>query len=521
MSQPLVRLQNYVLDRMVEGVDGFSPLHDPATEAVVAEASTRGVDMAAVLHHARAVGGPALRAMTFAERGELLKSWSRALHKERERLLDVAMVNGGNSRSDAKFDFDGATFTLSAYARLGQELGDRRFLVDGELVAIGSGARFVGAHVRVPLRGAAVHINAFNFPAWGAFEKAATAVLAGMPVVTKPATSTAWLTWEMVRVLVEQALVPPGVLQLLCGSAGDLLEHVTGQDVVAFTGSADTAASLRAGVGPTRRSTRFNAEADSLNALVLGPDVGPGDAVWDAAVRNLVTEVTQKAGQKCTAIRRAFVPADRLDDLQEALVDGLGRVPWGNPAHEGVRMGPLTTAAQLRDFHRGVELLRGVAPAVWTAGAPLGAPEGRGWYAPATVLRAEGLAEGSPVHEHEVFGPCVTLLPYDGSAAEAARGVALGKGSLVSSLFSADREFLAELVLEAAPYNGRLLVVDDKVADQATGHGMVLPDLVHGGPGRAGGGEELGGVRGMGLYLQRTAVQGNKGLLKRVLGVEG
>ena len=509
----MIRLKNFVQDQWVEGTGGFRTLYNPATEEAVAETSSEGVDFEAVLAHARDVGGPALRAMTFEERAGLLKAMSRALYAEREALIEVAMINGGNTRKDAKFDIDGATATLSYYASLGRELGDARVLWDGESDQLTGSARFHGRHAWLPLQGAAVHINAFNFPAWGTFEKAATSLLAGMPVVTKPATSTAWVTYEMVRILVEKEILPPGSLQLIVGGTGDLLERLGGQDVLAFTGSAATGAVLRGGAAPVERSTRINVEADSLNAAVLGPDLEYGSDVYFAAQRNIVTEMTQKAGQKCTAIRRIFVPEGLVDALQEAICAELDRVVVGDPREEGVTMGPLATSSQLSDYREGVALLEKEAEIVYGSTAPIG---DKGFMAGPVLLRASD-GGGANVHSHEVFGPVATLIPYDGSAAAAAALVARGEGSLACSVYSSDKGFLAELLPELLTFNGRVLVVDKKVADTATGHGMVLPQLNHGGPGRAGGGGELGALRGLEHYMQRSAVQGNKALIERLL----
>ncbi len=515
----MVRLESYVCGGWHPGEAPFRPLVNPATEEVVAQCSARGIDFAAVLAHA-AQGGEALRAMTFAERGALLKAMSRALYSRREELIAVATTNGGNTRGDAKFDIDGATATLAFYANLGKSLGDRRWLADGDSEQlIPTSGRFFGKHLRVPRRGVAVHINAFNFPAWGTFEKAAVALLAGMPVVTKPATSTAWLTWEMVRILVDEQVLPTGALQLVCGSTGDLLERLGPQDVLAFTGSAATGAKLRAGDFHVVRSAHVNVEADSLNATVLGPDIDRGSDTWNWFVRSVRLEMTQKAGQKCTAIRRVLVPEGLVDAFVEDLTDQLSRVVVGDPTLDGVTMGPLSNQEQLQAYREGVALLGTQARIV------LGSPTecearrsvpGKGYFAGPVVLVADDAHAASHVHDHEVFGPVTTVLPYDGSVTEAATLIARGQGSLASSLCTNDRRFMTELALEMAPWNGRLLLIDKKVADQATPHGMVMPGLVHGGPGRAGGGEELGGLRGLETYMQRVALQGNRALLDKL-----
>ena len=515
----MVRLKSYVCGAWHEGHAPFRPLVNPATEEVVAETSARGIDFAAVLDHARA-GGERLRAMTFAERGVLLKAMSKALFARREALIDVAQINGGNTRGDAKFDIDGATATLAFYANLGKGLGDVTVLTDGESSQLlPTSGRFFGKHIRVSRRGVAVHINAFNFPAWGTFEKVAAALLAGVPVITKPATSTAWLTYEMVRLLVDEEVLPEGTMQMVCGSTGDLLERLGGQDVLAFTGSAVTGARLRGGDFHVQRSAHVNVEADSLNASVLGPDIDRGSDTWNWFVRSVRLEMTQKAGQKCTAIRRVLIPEGQVDNFVEDLSDQLSRVKVGDPRTDGVTMGPLSNADQLQDYREGVAQLATQARIVYGSATEVTANrsiEGKGYFASPVVLVANDSENASYVHQREVFGPVTTVLPYDGSVEQAARLIALGGGSLASSLATDDRKFLGALALEMAPFNGRLLLVDKKVSDQATPHGMVMPGLVHGGPGRAGGGEELGGLRGLAPYMQRVALQGNRALLDKL-----
>lgn len=523
----MIRLSSYVAGAWFEGAGRFATLVDPSTEEPLAEASSEGLDFGAALAHARTVGAPALRALTFAERAALLKDMSKILHANREEFLDLAQRNGGNTRGDAKFDVDGAIGTLAAYASFGDALakrvGDRRFITDGEMFPLTRSPRFVGQHVWVPRTGVAVHINAFNFPAWGTFEKAAVALLAGIPILTKPATATALLTWRMTQVLVESGRLPAGAFQLVVGSTGDLLSRLGGQDHLAFTGSNATGAMLRGTPGFAERGVRVTVEADSLNAAVLGPDVTPGSDLWATMLRNIVTDMTQKTGQKCTAIRRVLVPTDVADDLQDALVDALSGVVVGNPLADGVTMGPVSTASQLRDVLAGIRKLSDGAR-VALGGADRvegrGAPEGKGYYVAPTVLRAEDARAAGPVHEHEVFGPVVTLLPYDGSADSAAELIALGQGSLVSSAASDDRAWIERFALGAAPSLGRLLLLSSKVADQATAPGMVLPSLVHGGPGRAGGGEELGGERGLLFYMQRTALQGDSAVFGKAFAAK-
>jgi oxepin-CoA hydrolase/3-oxo-5,6-dehydrosuberyl-CoA semialdehyde dehydrogenase len=514
-------LENHVQGRWQRGTGALATLVNPTTGAPLALAGTGGVDMRAALAHARDVGGPALRRLSFAQRGALLMAASKALHAQRDALLDLAIANGGNTRKDAKFDVDGAIGTLAAYAEWGQQLGDAHALLDGEGLQLGRSARLWGQHVRLPRRGAAVLVNAFNFPAWGLAEKAACAWLAGMPVVAKPATATALVAERVVRLLVDGKVLPEGALSLLSGSAGDLLDHLGPQDVLAFTGSADTGFLLRGKERLLRQSVRVNVEADSLNAAVLAPDAGPGSEAWNLFLKDVVTDVTQKTGQKCTAIRRVLVPTDRLDDVRAELRERLGQVVVGNPADDGVTMGPLATASQLADAKSGVARLQTECDTVLgsTAEPALrGAAPGRGFFLGPVLLEARDAARAKVVHEHEVFGPVATLLAYDGTAAAAAALVKRGEGSLVASVFSDDREFVRETVLEIGPWHGRLYLGSSAMAPYSPGPGTALPQLLHGGPGRAGGGEELGGLRGLALYQQRVALEGDRAALERMFG---
>jgi 3,4-dehydroadipyl-CoA semialdehyde dehydrogenase len=503
-------LRSFVEGRWVEGKGPSATLVNPATEEALASTSTAGIDMAAVVAYAHARGGPALRELTFAQRAELLKAWSKALHAARDELIALAMRNGGNTRGDAKFDVDGAIATLAHYAELGAQLGSLRVLRDGEPVQLGRTARYAGLHLWVPRDGVAVHINAFNFPAWGTAEKAACALLAGMPVVSKPATSTALVAHRLAEI--GAPLLPDGAFQFLCGSPGDLLDRLGPQDVVAFTGSSQTAAKLREQLA--RRGARLNVEADSLNAAVLGPDVQPGGATWDLFVQDVVRDVTQKAGQKCTAVRRIFVPAAQAAAAQEALVERLAQIRVGDPAREEVNMGPVSTADQLRDVRAGIAKLAGESQPVFGGDGSVRAlaPEGKGYFVSPVLLVARAAAGATAMHEHEVFGPVATLAKSD-SPAELVRR---GGGSLVCSVYSDDRGFLRECVLAVAPYHGRIYLGSEKVVGQTMGPGTVLPQLLHGGPGHAGGGEELGGLRGLALYSQRVALQGDRALLDAI-----
>ncbi len=511
-------LGSFLAGRWQAGAAPTSTLHDPTTGEAIAETSTRGLDFGEALRHARDVGGPTLRAMTFAERGALLSAMASALHEHRDELLALSTRSGGNTRGDAKFDVDGCTGTMAWYAKLGSSL-EGRFFGDGDLVPLSRNPRFIGAHVKVPRHGVAIHINAFNFPAWGFGEKAACALLAGMPVVTKPATSTAVLTHRMFRILTDSGVVPDGVLSLVCGSAGDMLQHVEAQDVLAFTGSADTGMFIRGLETVRRMGVRVNVEADSLNAAVLGPDLDPDSEGYQLFVREVLKDLTQKAGQKCTAIRRIFVPRESLEGVRDDLRRGYAGVRVGDPAVKGVQMGPVATASQLKDVREGVAALAAHGRFVHGDGGPgelVGATD-EGYFVGPTLIEVSGIDEGGPVHDLEVFGPVQTIVPYDGSAEEAVRGVSRGQGGLVASVYTDDKRFAADVVMGLAPFHGRLHIGSSKIADHSTGPGTVLPQLIHGGPGRAGGGEELGGLRGLDFYMQRTAIQGLKPLVQRIV----
>jgi phenylacetic acid degradation protein PaaN len=518
-------LQSYLAGAWHEGQGDPIVLHNPATEAPVAELK-RAADLDGALRHAREVGGPALRALSFAQRGALLARLAKLVHGHREELLDLAIDNGGNTRGDGKFDIDGATAVLASYAQLATELGDAPWILEGDAEPIMRGSKIRAQHVLVPRLGAAIHINAFNFPAWGMLGKLAVALACGMPVVSKPATSTAVVAARIAEILVAEGELPAGAFSLLLGPAGDLLDHVGPQDVVAFTGSADTGAKIRSHARVVAASVRVNVEADSLNAVVLGPDVEPGSELYDLAIRDLVIELTQKAGQKCTATRRILVPQARQGDVRATLGERLADVAGktGDPALKDVRMGPLSTAQQLRDAQAGLQALSRSATRI--VGDPerksfVGVPEGKGWFLEPILFEATAEAALDPTaafHRLEVFAPVATLLPYDGTMATAAKIIGAGEGSLVTTVYADDRTFLADAVTALAPLLGRLVVADEKAAAGSLSPGCVFPVVNHGGPGRAGGGGELGGRAGMQLYLQRTTIQGGASQLARLLG---
>jgi oxepin-CoA hydrolase/3-oxo-5,6-dehydrosuberyl-CoA semialdehyde dehydrogenase len=507
-------LESYVLGAWRKGTAAPALLVNPATEEPLAQASTAGIDMRAVLEHARSVGGPALRALSFGERAARLAALSAAIHREREELIALSVVNAGTTRSDAKFDIDGATGTLAAYAAWGKELGERRVLADGEGVQLGRTARFWGQHVLVPKPGAAVHINAFNFPAWNMMEKAACALLAGMPVIEKPGTPTAMVAWRISQIAVASGALPEGAWQFLCGNPGDLLDHLGPQDALAFTGSSRTAALLRGHPNVVRHNVRINLEADSLNAAVLGPDVDAESETFALFVKNVALDMTQKTGQKCTAVRRILVPAERAGEVREALAAALAAVVVGDPAEERTRMGPVVSASQQSEVRAGIGKL---AQAGEIACGGADRLRERGYFVAPTLIAARE-ARHPAVHADEVFGPVATLLAYSGSAAEATELCALGGGGLVASAYSNDTEWLGEAAAGLAPWHGRLWLGSDRMAEQSLPPGMVLPAMIHGGPGRAGGGEELGGLRGLAFYLQRTALQGFQSVVRGIAG---
>jgi len=496
-----------------------APLRDAVTGQEVARVSSAGIDMAAALEYGRAVGGPALRELTFHQRAALLKSLGSYLREHREELYALSARTGA-TLYDAKFDVDGGIGVLAAYASRGRRaLPNDTVYIDGEVEPLSKGGSFVGQHICTPRRGVAVQINAFNFPVWGPLEKLAPAFIAGVPSVIKPASQTAYLTARLVELIVDSRLLPDGSVQLVCGGAGDLLDHLTEQDLVSFTGSAATGRRLRVHPAVVANAVRFNAEADSLNLSILGPDAAPGTAEFELFVSQLVAEMTVKAGQKCTAIRRAFVPASRLGEVAGAVRDRLAEVVVGNPANPAVRMGPLASLAQREEVRRSLGALLAAGSAVF--GDPervevVDADAERGAFLAPMLLQVTDPGEAAP-HEVEAFGPVSTLVPYT-SVGQVVELAARGRGSLVGSVVTGDADFARTVVLGVAPWHGRLLVLDTDDASESTGHGSPLPPLVHGGPGRAGGGEEMGGIRGVLHCMQRTAIQASPKALGAITG---
>jgi oxepin-CoA hydrolase/3-oxo-5,6-dehydrosuberyl-CoA semialdehyde dehydrogenase len=512
-------LRSYVSGAWVAPAGDGRPVFDAVTGDEVARVSSAGIDMAAALDFGRGTGGPALRALTFHQRAALLKSLGLVLREHRDELYALSARTGATLR-DAKFDVDGGIGVLLSYAsKARRELPNDTMYVEGPAEPLGQGGQFLGQHILTPRRGVAVQINAFNFPVWGPLEKFAPAFVAGMPSLVKPASQTAYLTARLVELMAASGLLPEGSLQLVCGSAGDLLDHLGEQDLVAFTGSAATARTLRAHPAVVARSVRFNAEADSLNCSVLGPDAVPGTPEFDLYVKQLIAEMTAKAGQKCTAIRRALVPAAMAGEVTDAVRAALADVVVGNPAEQSVRMGALASRDQRAEVRRSVGELLTAGRLVF--GDPdrvevVGADAERGAFISPLLLRCADPARAEP-HEVEAFGPVSTIIGYRDTA-EAVRLAARGRGSLAASVVSADAGFARDVVVGLAPWHGRILVLDRDDAAESTGHGSPLPMLVHGGPGRAGGGEEMGGLRGVLHHMQRTAIQASPRMLAAATG---
>jgi oxepin-CoA hydrolase/3-oxo-5,6-dehydrosuberyl-CoA semialdehyde dehydrogenase len=499
-------------------VDG-QPVRDAVTGDVVCAISSAGIDFAAALGYGRSQGGHALRELTFHERAGLLKAMALMLREHRDELYALSARTGA-TLYDARFDVDGGIGVLQSYASKGKrEMPNDTVLVDGLVEPLSRGGQFLGQHIFTPLQGVAVQINAFNFPVWAPLEKLAPALLAGVATLIKPASQTAYVTARVVELIVESGLLPEGVLQLVSGSVGDLFDHLTEQDLVSFTGSAATAQKLRTHPVIATRSVRFNAEADSLNCSILGPDIVPGSIEFDLYVEQLVTEMTVKAGQKCTAIRRALVPDRLIGVVGDAVRARLEKVVVGNPADESTTMGALASLGQREEVRRSVEALLSCGSLVF--GDPLhvdvvGADAERGAFLSPLLLRCDDPQRAEP-HEVEAFGPVSTLIGYRDTTDVIALA-ARGQGSLAGSVVTADVAFAREVVLGVAPWHGRLLVLDADDASESTGHGSPWPVLVHGGPGRAGGGEELGGIRGVLHHMQRTAIQASPKVLSAITG---
>jgi oxepin-CoA hydrolase/3-oxo-5,6-dehydrosuberyl-CoA semialdehyde dehydrogenase len=509
------QLLNYERDRWVAGDGGLVEIASAIDGSPVAMTGSGGVDFGGMLAHAREVGGPALRKLTFHERARMVKALGLAIMARKEELYALNYQTGA-TRKDGWIDIEGGAGTLFSFSSKGRrELPDAHVLLDGQVEGLSKQGTFVGQHIYTPLRGAAVHINAFNFPVWGMLEKLAPTLLAGVPAIVKPASATAYLAEAAFKIMVEAQILPPGAIQLIVGGVGDLFDHLTGQDVVSFTGSAHTALKLRTHPVVQRESVKFVAEQDSLNASVLGPDAAPGTPEFDLFVREVATEMTVKAGQKCTAIRRAMAPAEHLDALEMALGERLAKIKVGDPRAEDTRMGALVSVSQRDDVRERIRELEAAGARV-VAGDPgaASAVPGGAFMGP-VLLRTDDPWSNAAVHDCEPFGPVSTIMPYR-DIADAIALANRGMGSLVVSLFTHSPDAAREFVQGAAAFHGRMLVIDRTNAAESTGHGSPLPVLVHGGPGRAGGSEEMGGVRGVKHYMQRTAIQSSPAMIAAI-----
>jgi 3,4-dehydroadipyl-CoA semialdehyde dehydrogenase len=483
-------------------------LRDPITGAELVRVDATGLDLAAGFDFARRQGGGALRALSYKDRAALLAAIGKLLQAHRDDYYSISTANSGTVRNDTAVDVDGAIYTLGTYAKLGESLGGRRHLLDGDAVRLGKEPVFQSQHVQVPTRGVALFINAFNFPAWGLWEKAAPALLSGVPVIVKPATATAWLTQRMVQDVIEAGILPAGALSVVCGSSAGLLDQLRPFDVVSFTGSAETASVIRSHRAITQGSVRVNIEADSINSAVLLPGEAPGSEAFQLLVKEVAREMTVKSGQKCTAIRRVFVPEALYDQAAEAISTRLSKTVVGNPRNESVRMGSLVSRAQFDAVRDGVKKLKAHAQTLHDGNTYtlVDADPGVACCVGPTLLGVRDADAAPLVHDMEVFGPVATLMPYRDSA-HALELVRRGQGSLVASLYGSEPAALGAAALELADSHGRVHVVSPDVAVSHTGHGNVMPQSLHGGPGRAGGGEELGGARALNFYHRRAAVQ--------------
>lgn len=514
------RIESYACGQWVRGTGEGKPLLDASSGAAVATIDSTGLDFKAMLEHGRQQGGPALRAMSFHQRALMLKALGQALMADKDAFYECSTATGA-TRTDSWIDIDGGISTLLSYGSKGRrELPNTRVLLDGAPEPLSKDSTFSAQHILSPLEGVAIHINAYNFPCWGMLEKLAPTLLAGMPAIVKPASQTAYLTELMVRRMISTGILPEGALQLVSGSVGDLLDHVTAQDVVTFTGSASTGQKLRVHPAIISHSTRFTMEADSLNAAILGLDAGPETPEFDLFVKEVAREMTAKSGQKCTAIRRVLVPRHYADALIAALSARLAKITVGNPADEAVRMGPLASLEQRAEVRERIQQLCTEARIV--SGDPdtpqivSGSAE-HGAFINPVLLYCDQPKDCKLIHEVEAFGPVCTVIPYE-SVEDAIHLTSLGGGSLVASVFTDSGDFARDVVAGLAPWHGRIMLGNRQSAKSSTGHGSPLPMLVHGGPGRAGGGEELGGIRAVKHYMQRSAVQGSPELLTAVTG---
>jgi len=514
------KLENYITGKWISGDGDGQTLYNAVTGDAIAAATSKGLDFKSIVEYGRTTGNPALRKMTFHERGNMLKALAVHLRKHLDKFYQISYQTGA-TKADTWIDIEGGIGNLFANASLRRKFPDESFCIDGESHNLSKNNTFIGTHILVPKEGVVVHINAYNFPVWGMLEKIAVNLLAGVPAIVKPATVTSYLTEAVVKEIIASNILPAGSLQLICGSAGDLLDHLTSQDVVSFTGSASTGLKLRSHPVILNESVPFNMEADSLNCIVLGEDVMPDKPEWDIFIKEVRKEMTVKAGQKCTAIRRIFVPENKMEDMWKAIASSLSQTTIGNPLNEKVRMGSLAGDEQRKEVKSQVQKLLAVSQVVYgslDSVSVIDADADKGAFLSPLLLMNDKPFATTSVHEVEAFGPVSTIMPYKGMD-EAIELSKKGKGSLCSSIVTADNKIARQYVIAAATHHGRILVLNNECARESTGHGSPLPLLVHGGPGRAGGGEEMGGVRGVKHYMQRVAIQGSPTTITAVTNV--
>jgi oxepin-CoA hydrolase/3-oxo-5,6-dehydrosuberyl-CoA semialdehyde dehydrogenase len=514
-----MQLKNYALGQWTAGAEQGQSLYNAITGEEIATASSKGLDFEEMMNYARKTGGPALRKMTFQERGRMLKALALHLQEKKEQFYKLSWATGA-TRNDSWVDIEGGIGNLFSYASLRRQFPDETFCYDGDVAKLSKGGTFIGHHICVPKEGVAIHINAFNFPVWGMLEKIAVNLLAGVPAIVKPATVTSFLTEAVVKEIEASGILPEGALQLICGSANGILDHVSSQDVVTFTGSASTGKKLKAHPRLIEEAVPFNMEADSLNCCVLGPDALPGTAEFEIFIKEVQREMTTKAGQKCTAVRRIIVPQALVEDVQIALGKRLASTVIGDPNVEGVRMGSLAGAAQLKEVTEKVLELAKTQEIVYGDLANFevkGADKNKGAFMSPILFLNNSPFKNQDCHNIEAFGPVSTIMPYQ-NIDEAIELAKMGKGSLVCSIVTANDKIARDFVIGAACMHGRILVLNADCAKESTGHGSPMPMLTHGGPGRAGGGEEMGGKRGVFHYLQRTAIQGSPTTISKIMG---
>ncbi len=514
------KLGNYITGKWIEGDGEGQELHNAVNGEVVAIATTKGLDFASILEYGRTKGNPALRKMTFQQRGLMLKVLALHLHEKKEKFYSISYKTGA-TRADSWVDIEGGIGNLFSNASLRRKLPNEIFALDGENIGLSKGGTFAAQHILLPKEGVAIHINAFNFPVWGMLEKIAVNLLAGVPAVVKPASITSYLTEAVVREIISSKILPDGALQLICGSAGDILDHVTSQDVITFTGSASTGSKLKANPFVMKENVPFNLEADSLNCIVLGEDINPEMPEWDIFIKEVRKEMTSKAGQKCTAIRRIFVPENKMENVWKAISRSLAQTIIGNPKNEKVRMGALAGMSQKEEVMQQVQKLLTSSQIIYgslDSVEVMDADEKKGAFMSPLLLMNDRPFEANEVHSVEAFGPVSTIMPYK-NIEEAIALAKKGKGSLCSSIVTANEKFARDYVFGAGTHHGRILILNNDCAKESTGHGSPLPSLTHGGPGRAGGGEEMGGLRGVKHYMQRIAVQGSPTMLTAVTNV--